>query len=668
MRSKHVNNGDDEEAHGDADSRSDEFLRRATTSATKKVRRVSIPSLCPSFAEYVQSCVGLEGSAYASVNSALWNAANSYLWLRVSEEQLREHLTRDMAIAGQPLLVEPAFIAALLREFRQRRLEYFSRQWQNLDSVAAVCASDHRRWNESHMQQDAAAAAALLASSSSSSLGTSSVYFPLVTSNQWRDDIIGHSLDRPWLVLAIVAPFCALCREVMPELKKIAEASQSRGVLFAHLDASREEEFCSMIGVTRCPCLDLWKNGVRVDRLYLHSPKEVDNVGVWLTQHVGGPDTFASPTSWRSIFSADQLSALRSSLHELRRQSSVKEALRALGCLETPIATNGGGDGGACCTIQTKPQQRADAPTVILMGGGIASGKTTVAAALRDTEFWALHGPNTVIVEADRFKASDPLMEHLVQRGAPHSFAAQTVHRESTSAAEELFLDALSAARDIIFDGTLKWSPFVTQTIAMIRDCHLHRYKRGPGFKGHGKEEIYWIRDAPWEVPKRPYLIWLVAAHCNPLVSVGRSVRRAVLDGRGVAIQEVLLSNKWFSTHFPSYERLVDMVTLYDNSKSRPLVGNESLPIIAEKSLHQPFRIIDAQAFEQFCKCATINAKAGSAMELYVSDEERRQQGANGELVVEDLEQHAAPLNPIVSATFSALPIDPRSGSSTSKL
>lgn len=39
---------------------------------------------------------------------------------------------------------------------------------------------------------------------------------------------------------------------------------------------------------------------------------------------------------------------------------------------------------------------------------------------------------------------------------------------------------AVNQQRDVIFDGTMTWAPFVQQTIAMVRD-HRHNYRRGPG-------------------------------------------------------------------------------------------------------------------------------------------------------------------------------------------
>ena len=40
---------------------------------------------------------------------------------------------------------------------------------------------------------------------------------------------------------------------------------------------------------------------------------------------------------------------------------------------------------------------------------------------------------------------------------------------------------AVNQQKDIVFDGTMTWAPFVEQTIAMVRD-HVNCYKRGPGY------------------------------------------------------------------------------------------------------------------------------------------------------------------------------------------
>ena len=40
---------------------------------------------------------------------------------------------------------------------------------------------------------------------------------------------------------------------------------------------------------------------------------------------------------------------------------------------------------------------------------------------------------------------------------------------------------AVNQQKDIVFDGTMTWAPFVKQSLAMVRD-HRHNYRRGPGY------------------------------------------------------------------------------------------------------------------------------------------------------------------------------------------
>ena len=56
-------------------------------------------------------------------------------------------------------------------------------------------------------------------------------------------------------------------------------------------------------------------------------------------------------------------------------------------------------------------------------------------------------------------------------------------------AAEAMLAAAVNQQKDVIFDGTMSWAPFVEQTVAMVRD-HRRIYRRGPGLvkdaKGRG--------------------------------------------------------------------------------------------------------------------------------------------------------------------------------------
>lgn len=60
---------------------------------------------------------------------------------------------------------------------------------------------------------------------------------------------------------------------------------------------------------------------------------------------------------------------------------------------------------------------------------------------------------------------------------------ASLVHSSSVKAALSLLVAAINEGRDVIFDGTMSWEPFVVQTIEMVRNAHLRRYRMGPGYQ-----------------------------------------------------------------------------------------------------------------------------------------------------------------------------------------
>lgn len=95
------------------------------------------------------------------------------------------------------------------------------------------------------------------------------------------------------------------------------------------------------------------------------------------------------------------------------------------------------------------------------------------------------------------------------------------MHEYSTNAAEGMLVSAINDQKDIVFDGTMTWLPFVEQTIAMVRD-HQHNYRRGPGYyhDAQGKiHEKYWEIDPDRPVApgsKIPYRIELIGVTCDP--------------------------------------------------------------------------------------------------------------------------------------------------------
>jgi thiol-disulfide isomerase/thioredoxin len=127
-----------------------------------------------------------------------------------------------------------------------------------------------------------------------------------------------------------------------------------------------------------------------------------------------------------------------------RRWVSAREIFKALGCH----------DEASCRALsRSQRQDREEPPHLILLGGGMGAGKTTLKKMVSQSDFWRRHGQNVVSVEADHFKEIDPVYQLLTRLNQPK--ASEAVHTYSTQAAEELFLSALKFKRDIIFDSTL---------------------------------------------------------------------------------------------------------------------------------------------------------------------------------------------------------------------
>ncbi|CAI5490787.1 unnamed protein product [Closterium sp. Naga37s-1] len=123
-------------------------------------------------------------------------------------------------------------------------------------------------------------------------------------------------------------------------------------------------------------------------------------------------------------------------------------------------------------------------PVLLLIGGGMGAGKSTVVKEIMKRTFWARMAPHAVVVEADAFKEKDAIFRALsADRLSDAARISQLVHEESTRAAQSTLVTALNEGRDVIFDGTMSWAPFVQQTIAMARRVHERRFRMGPGYQ-----------------------------------------------------------------------------------------------------------------------------------------------------------------------------------------
>ncbi|KAK1567877.1 hypothetical protein Q3G72_017724 [Acer saccharum] len=215
-------------------------------------------------------------------------------------------------------------------------------------------------------------------------------------------------------------------------------------------------------------------------------------------------------------------------------------------------------------------------PVLLLMGGGMGAGKSTVLKDIMKESFWLGAAANAVVVEADAFKETDVVYKALHSMGH-HDDMLQTselVHQSSTDAASSLLVTALNEGRDVIMDGTLSWEPFVEQLIAMARNVHKCRYRMGVGYKVNEDGtviETYWEKvDEEDEQQykengqvRKPYRIELLGVVCDAYLAVVRGIRRAIMVKRAVRVNSQLQSHKRFAIAFPKYSKLVDNARLY---------------------------------------------------------------------------------------------------------
>ncbi|XP_057841419.2 calmodulin calcium-dependent NAD kinase isoform X2 [Cryptomeria japonica] len=269
-------------------------------------------------------------------------------------------------------------------------------------------------------------------------------------------------------------------------------------------------------------------------------------------------------------------------------------------------------------------------PVLLLIGGGMGVGKSTAVKDIMKSPFWSNAAKDAVVVEADAFKETNVVYQALNSSGHHDLLeASELVHHESTDAAESLLVTALNEGRDVIFDGTMSWEPFVKQTIDMARDVHWRQYRRGPGYKRAEDGSVlekYWepvedtdppnglkTNDKQLENGRKPYRTELVGVICDAHLAVVRGVRRAIMTKRAVRVKEQLNSIKRFAVALPNYYDLVDQVNIFSTND----IGGPA-KIIGWKE-RQSKLLVDPENLNAVTKLAFLNENARSMYELYGS-------------------------------------------------
>ncbi|KAK4258100.1 hypothetical protein QN277_007596 [Acacia crassicarpa] len=282
-------------------------------------------------------------------------------------------------------------------------------------------------------------------------------------------------------------------------------------------------------------------------------------------------------------------------------------------------------NGDSKCTDVMAPMALSErSPVLLLMGGGMGAGKSTVLKDIRKEPFWEKASEHAVVVEADAFKESDVIYKALNSMGHHHDMLqiSELVHQSSTDAASSLLVTALNEGRDVIMDGTLSWEPFVEQTIDMARNVHKHRYRMGVGYKvaeDGTVTEKYWERVDDEEEDanndnnrnRKPYRIELCGVVCDGYLAVVRGIRRAIITGRAVRVNSQLKSHKRFVKAFEKYCQLVDHARLYCTN----IMG--SPPKLIGWKEGQQNLLVDPKEIKCLESIGNLNADADSIYELY---------------------------------------------------
>uniref|UniRef100_M4DYQ9 Zeta toxin domain-containing protein n=1 Tax=Brassica campestris TaxID=3711 RepID=M4DYQ9_BRACM len=276
-------------------------------------------------------------------------------------------------------------------------------------------------------------------------------------------------------------------------------------------------------------------------------------------------------------------------------------------------------DDSECTEVMAPVAHKDRSPVLLLMGGGMGAGKSTVLKEILKEPFWA--GADAVVIEADAFKESDVIYRALSSRGhADMIKTAEFVHQSSTDAASSLLVTALNEGRDVIMDGTLSWVPFVVQTITMTRNVHRHRYRMGAGYKvGENGDVIenYWERIGERQQlqedgkERKPYRIELVGVVCDAYLAVIRGIRRAIMCRRAVRVRSQLTSHKRFADAFLTYCNIVDNARLYCTNA---LEGSPKMIAWKEK---EKTLLVDPEEIDCLKNVGRVNENAESIYELY---------------------------------------------------
>ncbi|MEE6258877.1 zeta toxin family protein [Plantactinospora sonchi] len=214
-------------------------------------------------------------------------------------------------------------------------------------------------------------------------------------------------------------------------------------------------------------------------------------------------------------------------------------------------------------------------PVLYLMGGGVASGKSTVLHMLQESG--QVPKENVAFLSPDEFK--EPIPEYKLVIAAGDSMASSAVQSESGIMFGTARDEAIRRGVNIICDVTLS-NP------------------------SGGLRTIQKAIDAGYEVR-------LYGVTADVASAVVRNADRAAETGRYVPIDVLLKAHQGFSEGFRAYADAVDHAELWDNS------GDGGPTLIAGKAPGGELEVLDDRAFADFERKAELDPMAAGPDSLF---------------------------------------------------
>lgn len=179
-------------------------------------------------------------------------------------------------------------------------------------------------------------------------------------------------------------------------------------------------------------------------------------------------------------------------------------------------------------------QPPADQPLVIFLGGGSASGKTSISKLLLQT--FADDNEHVIHIDSDAIKSVLPERDSFLQQD-PNT-AASRLHEESSDIAEALFVKSLEKNINILLDGTMKSAERAERLIGLARS---HDYK-----------------------------VSVVVADVSLDEALSRAEKRFIIEQRRVPESVIRESHQMVPMTIKKIENQVDSLYLYDTTERHP--------------------------------------------------------------------------------------------------